>query len=75
MRLHALHLAWCAPPLAARLVICRSTAPPPVPVLTTLFACRLPERQSKCELEVDACVEDILNRQEVPAGLLLNVTD
>ena len=28
--------------------------------------CRLPERQSKCELEVDACVEDILNRQEVP---------
>lgn len=26
---------------------------------------RLPERQSKCELEVDACVEDILNRQEV----------
>ena len=28
-------------------------------------ACRLPERQSKCELEVDACVEDILNRQEV----------
>lgn len=26
---------------------------------------RLPERQSKCEVEVDACVEDILNRQEV----------
>ena len=29
------------------------------------YLCRLPERQSKCELEVDACVEDILNRQEV----------
>ncbi|DBA81937.1 hypothetical protein WJX77_000726 [Trebouxia sp. C0004] len=26
---------------------------------------RLPERQSKCEVEVDACVEDILNRQEL----------
>ena len=34
--------------------------------ISLCLLCRLPERQSKCELEVDACVEDILNRQEVP---------
>ncbi len=30
-----------------------------------MVCCRVPARQTLCELELDACVEDILNRREV----------
>jgi hypothetical protein len=36
-----------------------------------LLCCRAPPRQSLCELEVDTCVEHILNRQEVRVALVL----